>query len=33
LQEQIKALTKEREEVKEKIERLISHLEELEAKI
>jgi predicted RNase H-like nuclease (RuvC/YqgF family) len=33
LQDQIKALKKERDEVKEKIERLISHLEELEAKI
>jgi len=33
LQEQIKALKKEREDVKEKVERLISHLEELEAKI
>jgi predicted RNase H-like nuclease (RuvC/YqgF family) len=33
MQEQISALTKEREEVKGKIERLISHLEELEAKI
>ncbi len=33
LQEQIAGLTKERDEVKQKIERLISHLEELEAKI
>ena len=33
LQEQISGLTKERDEVKQKIERLISHLEELEAKI
>jgi predicted RNase H-like nuclease (RuvC/YqgF family) len=33
LQEQISALRRERDEVKEKIERLISHLEELEAKI
>ena len=33
LQEQITGLTKERDEVKQKIERLISHLEELEAKI
>ena len=33
LQDQIKLLKKERDEVKEKIERLISHLEELEAKI
>jgi predicted RNase H-like nuclease (RuvC/YqgF family) len=33
LQEQIKVLKKEREDVKEKVERLISHLEELEAKI
>jgi predicted RNase H-like nuclease (RuvC/YqgF family) len=33
LQDQIKILKKERDEVKEKIERLISHLEELEAKI
>jgi predicted RNase H-like nuclease (RuvC/YqgF family) len=33
LQDQIKMLKKERDEVKEKIERLISHLEELEAKI
>jgi chromosome segregation ATPase len=33
LQDQISGLKKEREEVKEKIERLISHLEELEAKI
>jgi chromosome segregation ATPase len=33
LQEQVAALKKERDEIKEKIERLISHLEELEAKI
>lgn len=33
LQDQVKAMKKERDEVKEKIERLISHLEELEAKI
>jgi len=33
LQEQIKGMKKERDEVKEKIDRLISHLEELEAKI
>jgi len=33
LQDQISGLKKERDEVKEKIERLISHLEELEAKI
>ena len=33
LQEQIRVLKKERDEVKEKIERLILHLEELEAKI
>jgi chromosome segregation ATPase len=33
LQDQVSALKKERDEIKEKIERLISHLEELEAKI
>jgi chromosome segregation ATPase len=33
LQDQISGLKKERDEVKSKIERLISHLEELEAKI
>ena len=33
LQDQLSSLKKERDEVKEKIERLISHLEELEAKI
>jgi uncharacterized coiled-coil DUF342 family protein len=33
LQDQISGLKKERDEIKEKIERLISHLEELEAKI
>ena len=33
LQDQVSSLKKERDEVKEKIERLISHLEELEAKI
>jgi chromosome segregation ATPase len=33
LQDQISGLKKERDEVKAKIERLISHLEELEAKI
>ena len=33
LQDQISGFTKERDEVKQKVERLISHLEELEAKI
>ncbi len=33
LTDQISSLKKERDEIKEKIERLISHLEELEAKI
>ncbi len=33
LLEQISMLKKERDEIKQKIERLISHLEELEAKI
>lgn len=33
LQDQISTLKKERDEIKEKVERLISHLEELEAKI
>ncbi|HKZ39879.1 MAG TPA: hypothetical protein VJ044_02900 [Candidatus Hodarchaeales archaeon] len=33
LQEQIDLLKKERDEIKMKVERLISHLEELEAKI
>jgi chromosome segregation ATPase len=33
LQDQLSALTKERDEIKQKIERLISHLEELESKI
>jgi chromosome segregation ATPase len=33
LQDQISILKKERDEIKDKVERLISHLEELEAKI
>lgn len=33
LQDQVSTLKKERDEIREKIERLISHLEELEAKI
>ena len=33
LHDQISSLRKERDEIREKVERLISHLEELEAKI